>query len=249
MKDLYYWYDMPEPSGITTPEGYADPYELLEAMRYRLRDRWSFMADYDELTSDYAGNFAGHGIGWGLDQEDNTRITWIFKNSPLYPYGVQRGWIIKEINNVDVTPDLLNSGGMYDLIGPPVAGITNTFLFINPSGEEVRIKSTKASFMVNTVFRCDILQLSNGPTGYLVIDGFIDPTGKEMAEAFAYFKANGVKDLILDLRYNSGGDINGASGAQYLSSYIAGSLNRAPWINIKYNDMHPDMFIQRGLNG
>jgi carboxyl-terminal processing protease len=241
MKNFYYWYNMPEPTSITedNKDNYASPFELLEAMRYRALDRWSFVFDYDAMTSEYAGNFAGHGIFIGLDQEGKARISSIYNNSPLYPYGVRRGWIIKKINNVEVTPDLFQNyfEGLDNLLGPPEAGITNTFLFANPLGEEVKIRSTKSEFLVNSVLKSDILQLSSGPTGHLVIDAFIDPTYQEMASAFATFKANGIKDLILDLRYNSGGLVGGALD---LSSYIAASRVGSPWITFRHNDQLSD---------
>jgi len=41
MKEWYYWYDkMP----TVDPEDYADPYELMEALRYKPLDRWSYVA-------------------------------------------------------------------------------------------------------------------------------------------------------------------------------------------------------------
>ncbi len=57
-------------------------------------------------------------------------------------------------------------------------------------------------------------------TGHLVFESFIEPTEDELETAFAFFKANNVKDLILDLRYNSGGYLY---IAQQLASYIAGN--------------------------
>ena len=51
----------------------------------------------------------------------------------------------------------------------------------------------------------DTLNLKTGKTGHLVFDEFIEPSTQELQTAFAFFKAQNVKDLILDLRYNSGG--------------------------------------------
>ena len=43
-------------------ENYTDPYELLEAMRYKTLDKWSFVADYNEFMAEMQGEFVGHGI-------------------------------------------------------------------------------------------------------------------------------------------------------------------------------------------
>ena len=40
---------------------------LLEAMRYKALDRWSFVADYDEFVAMMQGDFVGHGFRIGLD--------------------------------------------------------------------------------------------------------------------------------------------------------------------------------------
>jgi carboxyl-terminal processing protease len=237
MKEFYYWYDMPEAISITTSNkgNYKDPYELLEAMRYQALDRWSFVADYDEFIAEMQGTFVGHGFRIGIDDLENARIAMIYKNSPLYANGVRRGWIIKKINNTDPVPALLN-GTYPDLIGPAQEGVTNIFLFQKPDGTDVTISSTKSTFTVNTVHVAEILQLSSGTTGHLVFDSFITPTSQELAAAFANFKTNNVKDLILDMRYNTGGYLN---IAQTLASYIAGnSIKGSSFAKLQYNNKH-----------
>jgi len=60
---------MPEATSVTdaTKGNYKDPYELLEAMRYKTLDRWSFVADYDQFQAEMNGEFVGHGFRVGLD--------------------------------------------------------------------------------------------------------------------------------------------------------------------------------------
>lgn len=235
MKEWYYWYDlMPN----VTKEDYNDPYDLLEAMRYKIRDRWSFVADYDEFNAQMQGEFVGHGFRIGVDNSGNARIAMIYNKSPLYLEGVRRGWIVKSINGVNVAPILMaNDYVTYtDLIGPGTAGITNTFTFQNPSGEEVIISSTKESFLINSVLLYDTLELSTGVVGHLVFESFIEPSKTELATAFAFFNENNVNDLILDLRYNSGGYLY---IAQALASYIAGnSYQGTLFAKLQYNSLH-----------
>jgi C-terminal processing protease CtpA/Prc len=218
MKEYYYWFNL-MPS--VTKENYADPYEILEALRYREIDKWSFVADYDDFIAEMEGTFVGHGFRIGLDKSLNARIAMIYNNSPLYLEGVRRGWIVKKINGYDIASILLsNDGEAYqNAIGPATAGVTNIFIFQKPDGTEVTISSTKQSFTINTVILYDTLHLSSGITGHLVFESFILPSKEELETAFAFFKANNVQDLILDLRYNSGGYL---SIAQQLANYIAG---------------------------
>jgi len=237
MKDWYYWYRL---MPAVTKEDYDDPYELLDAMRYKDLDRWSFVADYDDFNNQMQGTFVGHGIRIGVDNSENARIAMIYSKSPLYAEGVRRGWIIKKINNIDIAPILISGDrtAYSNLIGPGQAGITNIFLFERPDGTEVTISSTKSSFQVNSVLLFDTLHLSTGVTGQLVFESFITPSSDELATAFAFFKANNIKDLILDLRYNSGGYLY---IAQTLASYIAGdSYQGSVFAKLQYNNKHQE---------
>ena len=238
MNQWYYWYNL---MPVVTKENFVDPYKLMDTMRYKPLDRWSFVADYDEFNAEMLGEFVGHGFRIGLDDSGIARIALIYSESPLYKDGVRRGWIVKKINNIDIAPILQsgNSAAYTDAIGPSTAGITNIFLFQNPAdGNDVTISSTKSNFILNTVLLCDTLNLSSGITGYLVFDSFIQPSFDELATAFAYFKENNVKDLILDLRYNSGGYL---FIAQELASYIAGDAKAGTtFANLQYNNKHQD---------
>jgi C-terminal processing protease CtpA/Prc len=237
MKEWYYWNNL---MPAVVKENYADPYELLDAMRYKSVDRWSFVADYDEFMAEMQGTFVGHGFRIGVDSEAKARIVMIYNNSPLYANGVRRGWIIKKINGVDPAPILISQDAeaYSSLIGPGNPGITNIFIFTKPDGTDVTISSTKSTFQVNTVLVYDTLHLTTGITGHLVFESFITPSSAELATAFAFFKANGIKDLILDLRYNSGGYL---SIAQTLASYIGGDvLQGSVFAKLQYNPDHQD---------
>jgi len=238
MKEWYYWYDlMPN----VTKENYADPYELMDAMRYHPLDRWSFVADYDQFMAEMQGSFVGHGFRIGLDDANTARIAMIYSRSPLYAYGVRRGWIVKKINDTDVAPVLLSQDGTAykNLIGPSEAGVTNKFLFLTPEGKDSVIMSTKASFTINSVLVADTIHLSTGVTaGHMVFESFIAPSEDELATAFSYFATNGVQELILDLRYNGGGYFY---IAQELASYIAGNTyHGSDFIKFIYNSLHQD---------
>jgi C-terminal processing protease CtpA/Prc len=235
MKEWYLWYDvMPD----VNKTNYSDPYKLLEAMRYKQLDRWSFVEDYNTFNKEMGGTFVGHGFRIGLDQAGKARIAMIYNKSPLYAEGVRRGWIVKTINSVDIAAALKsNDATTYNnAIGPATAGVTNNFVFTKPDGTDVNITSSKQSFTVNTVLLYDTLHLKTGITGHLVFEQFIDPTRDELATAFAYFKQTNIKDLIVDMRYNGGGYLD---IAQTLASYIGGNeLSGTTFVKFKYNTKH-----------
>jgi carboxyl-terminal processing protease len=235
VEEWYLWYNL---MPVVTKEDYPDPYKLLDAMRYKTLDRWSYILSEEEYNDQMSGTFVGHGFRIGFDGT-NARIVMIYSNSPLYALGVRRGWIVKTINNTPVAPvlQLNDNGAAYSaLIQPSKAGITNSFVFTRPDGTDLSVSSTKASFTLNTVLLADTLRLSSGVAGHLVFESFFNPAPSELATAFAYFQSMGIKDLILDLRYNTGGDLY---IAQTLASYIAGSARQGTtFAKISFNDKH-----------
>ena len=64
------------------------------------------------------------------------------------------------------------------------------------------------------------LSRSGKKIGYLVYNSFVSKYDKELNEVFAQFKSDGISDLVLDLRYNSGGSVQTAI---YLASMIKGT--------------------------
>jgi C-terminal processing protease CtpA/Prc len=233
MNQYYFWYKL-MPNVVETD--YKDPYTLLDAMEYKTLDRWSFVQTYDQYVAMNTGAFVGHGISLGLDPFNQVRIAQIYHNSPLYSLGVRRGWIVKKLNNTDLAPIFIanNATAYNQLIGASSISVTNTFLFQTPAGKDSTIKSTKSSFTLNTVILADTLHLKSGIAGHLVFDEFIPPSVQELQSAFTYFSQNNVTDLIVDLRYNGGGDLNVLAN---MASYVAGSSKfNTTFLTLTFND-------------
>ena len=234
MNQYYLWYKL---MPVVVNTDYKDPYTLLDAMRYKTLDRWSFVQTYDEYLATSTGSFVGHGISMGLDSLTQTvRIAQIYTRSPLYSKGVRRGWIVKKLNGTDLAPVFIAKDAVTynSLIGTSTAGITNTFLFQTPEGKDSTIVSTKAAFTLNTVILADTLHLKTGITGHLVFDEFIPPSNADLQTAFAYFSLNNINNLIVDLRYNGGGDL---SVLQNMASYVAGAAKfNTTFLTLTYND-------------
>lgn len=234
MKNVYLWYTAMPTVKISDYDG---PDEILEALRFLPRDKWSFVTDYDSFMASMQGTFVGHGIRMSLDNSNNVRVVSLYEGSDLWPKGVRRGWTVLEINDTPIAPILIsgNNTSYNTLLGPSVAGHVNKFLFRKPDGTTVTYSATKSSFTINSVTAAKILDLTSGKTGYLCFETFIDPSEQELNEAFADFKANNVTDLIIDLRYNTGGymDI-----AQQLSSLVmkAGDTTKICY-KLQYNSL------------
>ena len=233
MNEYYFWYNL---MPVVVKTDYKNPADLLDAMEYKTLDRWSFVQTYQEFLNMNQGVFVGHGISMGLDPSNQVRIAQIYSRSPLYPLGVRRGWIVKNINGIDLAHIFISkdSAAYNHAIGHSTVGLINTFLFQTPAGKDTTITSAKDSFKLNTVIFADTLHLKSGITGHLVFDQFIPPSNQELQTAFTYFSQNNIKDLIVDLRYNGGGDLSVLTN---MASYVAGAaqLNK-PFLTLTFND-------------
>jgi len=166
----------------------------------------------------------------------------IYKRSPLYQSGVRRGWIVRSVNGYDIAGIITrgDAAAYNNVMGAGTAGVTNKFIFTKPDGTDVEITSAKSSFDVNSVLFFDTLHLSSGITGQLVFEAFIIPSPAELDTAFRFFEKCGIKDLILDLRYNSGGYLHVAQG---LASEIAGQAvynSGSAFATLQFNDKNLD---------
>jgi len=234
MQTVYLWYNYIPTVKVTD---YPGPDEILDAIRYKPRDRWSFVISWEDYLAMKEGTFVGHGIRMGLDSENNVRVVSLYTGSDLWPGGVRRGWIVKTVNGTPIAPIFISGddAAYNTLLGPSTAGVTNSFTFQRPDGTEVTYSSTKATFTINSVSSPKILDLATGKTGYFAFDTFIEPSEQELDNLFADFKSTGITDLIIDLRYNTGGFMN---IAEQLSSLVMEAADTTKLCySLKYNDL------------
>ncbi len=227
MKNWYLWYDSIPNVDYTK---YSTPDSFLNAIIYKPIDRWSFIITKTQYENEFIqGTYYGHGFAVGLDAQGNIRISVIFNNSDLYTAGVRRGWIISKINGI--TPD---TGNIDNLLGKNIAGLQNTFLFTRSDNTEITITSTKKNITMNMVLYYDTLNVSNKIVGYISFYAFLGNAQTELDSAFNFFKNTNVSELVLDMRYNGGGDLNIADS---LASMIGGNLGaNQTFVTLTYNN-------------
>jgi len=213
---MKYWYlwnrDLPTVNSAI----YSTPDAFLNALRNK-KDRFSFIMDRNEFLNYFnEGTYYGHGISIGADAEGNLRVVFIYNDSPLKEAGVTRGWIIRSINGTLIQPGV----DVTALLGKNEAGVENTFVFIDLQGQEHTITSAKKAVAINSVLYKGVLQAGTKKAGYLVFETFINPSVAELDSAFNFFRSENIDEMIVDLRYNGGGEMN---VAVHLSGLLASS--------------------------
>lgn len=228
MVDWYYWHDeMPR----IDPQMYYSPYEVMEALRYKPLDRWSYITSKEEFEAYYKeSKFIGYGFGSAFDQDGKLRVSFIFNTSDMYLAGVRRSWIIEKINGTNIHSGM----NINPMLGANESGVSNSFLFRRPDGSEVEMTIQKKEVFMNSVLHEEVIEVGGTKVGYMVLKGFTNPTFEELDKTFEFFNSEGIDDLILDLRYNGGGQTDVAN---YLASIIGGEdLTAKPFARYIYNE-------------
>jgi C-terminal processing protease CtpA/Prc len=232
MKKWYLWYDlMPD---VSTGD-YAYPSALLDALLNKPTDRWSYIVSTEVYNSYYQdGEYVGHGFGLKYDADDKLRVTFTYDGTTAQSQGVQRGWELVSINGETITPE----SELDTLLGVDSVGVENSFSFLDLNQQTVNLILTKETVDINSVLYSDVISLDTSTVGYLVYQQFLSTSTTELDDVFSGFLDEGVEDVIVDLRYNPGGDI---TAARHLGSLLAGDYAvKRTFVKLIYNDKNSD---------
>lgn len=154
----------------------------------------------------------------------------VYPDSPAAGKGFARGMIIAELNGEKITAKTLDAA--YASLTSPDGAQTLTVTENRAGAQPVSL--TAGEMYPNPVLRREIIREGADRIGYLVYTGFDAAYDDEVLEAVGSFREAGITDLILDLRYNSGGHV---ISSNMLSTCIAGTAceNRV-FQYYRYND-------------
>lgn len=236
MQQYYYWADQMRVPSST--KGY-DIYTYFDALKVS-RDRWSWMTDgrsYEQSETGVSTSFGFHlkqPINYYRDYD--VYIAYVDKNSPLGKAGVQRGWQLTKIKSFPIK-NYISQGTLNDELKQSA----NSFTFINLDGEEVEMHLSQSSFQSNSVICTKIFDNSNcadlpvgKKVGYINYISFNSSMENEIINAFSQMKDAGVNEMILDLRYNGGGDLDLCTS---VASLLApASADKKTFLHIAHNE-------------
>lgn len=232
MNEMYLWYqEIPE----ITPSNYENPREVLEEIRYE-KDRWSYITSYSSFVQYYQeGAYVGYGFGTKWDATDTLRVSFVFDASPLNEKQITRGWAITEVNGQAPEPgDNIN-----ELLGQSQVGVENQIVFESPGGRLVDTTMAKEELTMNTVLTDTVIQHAGSHVGYFALKSFIDKTPDELTRVFDRFAGENIDELVVDLRYNGGGTME---GSRFMAEFIVNdSREGEPFVKVTHNDKKSGM--------
>lgn len=153
-----------------------------------------------ETTS---GTFGGIGVGIMMDKTTGlATFTTIYEGCPGEAAGFKTGDIVYKVNGEDI------SGMDLDTIVSKIRGEVGTTVEITvyrgENYEEYTGKATRALIENETVYS----EMKEGKIGYIQLTAFEDVSYQQFKDALDELTQQGMKGLIIDLRNNTGGNLN-----------------------------------------
>ncbi len=250
MQTTYLWRDEVFPD-LAAWDMQADPYAQVLGARYHDAagnevDRWTQMApNYDSFVNLVNGvSPATFGMEMQLMYADERKaevvatVLFTYDGGPARAAGLKRGDVIVQVNGVTMTPD-----NYADVLTEGLAGGESVSLTL----KDGRRLSLAAAYMYeNPVGQVRIFDCGGRKAGYLFYSSFTIESCNELISICRDFRNAGVTDLILDLRYNTGGYV---LTEEVLASLIApeASVRAGELLSIDiYNDLVMEILAENG---
>lgn len=226
LAQLQEWYLFPDlldttvnPSYYSTLQDYIDA--LVAPARAASQDRYfTYVTSIAEEDAYYAsGETAGFGVRLGFDYS-SVRLFVIesYETAPGYAAGMDRGTEIVAIgtstSNLQTVSSLYASGGVSavnNALGPSTVGTTRVFQIRQPDSRLLTISVTKQDFELEPLssrYGSKVITNNGRKVGYVNLRTFVNTADPALRQAFANFRAQGITEVIVDLRYNGGGLIS-----------------------------------------
>lgn len=237
MQTYYFWTKQLPAS----PDMTQEPEDFFNSLLYTYNattrpdgDRFSFIAaDAQELEASLSGEGKSTGAEFNLylarqgSDDVIAQILYVLPGSPAEKAGLKRGDIIEQVNGQTLTRS--NYSALLFDQNTMVLGYSN-WQNNQLVKSDKTINITKEIIQENPVLLDSIYTVSGKKIGYLVYNQFIPgPNGStvstydlQLDQIFSQFQAEGINELILDLRYNPGGYV---SSAVNLASLIGKGVN------------------------
>ncbi|MBK9516018.1 MAG: peptidase S41 [Anaeromyxobacter sp.] len=253
-RDWYLFDDLIPAAGLDPADPTQSPQDFLDQLtaeaRAQGKDRgFSYLTTRAE-SSQFFVEGTSQGYGLGLRQVGGTRLllTQVFGGSPAALAGFARGdellAISPTLGGLDLLENqvatLLPAGLLGQALSSGVAGTTRSFRVRRADGALAVRTATTATYSLDPVPDAAAPLILDrgaaGKVGYLMLRTFVGTADPLLRQAAAAFRAAGVTELVIDLRYNGGGRIDVAETFLDLLRAAPGSAD--VMFRFRYNARH-----------
>ena len=233
-------------------EPFDTPMDLYEDLKSS-QDGFSFMtSDYVALENSFAGKSLSNGMKFSLGYIGNTTdvfgiVQYVLPGTSAEEKGIKRGDLFTEIDGLQ-----MNENNLSSLLGRDSytinLGQINDAGYIEMTDQIVSL--TSVEYTENPVLISKVLEVEGINVGYIMYNSFTGNFDSELNAAFTDLKAQGVQELVLDLRYNGGGSVESAVDlASMITGQFEGEIFMKEQWNAKYQRAwDPESYINRFNN-
>lgn len=219
------WYLFPEtlPASLN-PAPYSSVGSYLDALtataRSQRKDRYfTYVTSIAEENAYYnSGSSAGFGFRLAYDSAARRLLTAeSFEGAPALAAGIDRGTEIlaigtsaSNLRTVDAIVTSEGTAGLNAALGTPMVGLTRVLRVSDGAGtRNVTLSATDFEMTpMSSRYGAKVIDDSGRMVGYLNLRTFIHTAEAPLRSAFADFRAQGITEIIIDLRYNGGGALS-----------------------------------------
>ena len=233
MTDKYFWN-----ANLGIPNAAATSMDMyFRSLLFLPADRYSFTQNEAVFTQFFAeGTRTGFGYSLAFTDATQTQlqVRSVEPAGPAAAAGLKRGDTVLSIDGLN--PARIANG---ELPSVTTVGVTRTFSLADVSGTPRVVTMTSRNFVLTPVLTDKIFIAATGAkVGYLAYQEFTPSSVAALGAAFNRFRAGGVTELIVDLRYNGGGSV---VAARTLASLIGGSgIDGQVFAKIRFNAKNTD---------
>jgi len=154
-----------------------------------------------QVNEELEGNFSGIGVQFSI-QNDTVMVVAVISGGPSEKLGILPGDRIIKVNDTTIAGvGITNNDVIHKLRGEKGTHVKVSVMRRNVD-KLIDFDITRGEIPVNSV---DVAYMVTDETGYVKIDRFAQNTYQEFVTALATLKKEGCKNIIVDLRNNSGG--------------------------------------------
>ena len=193
---------------VDEPDTYKLQDEAIAAMMEELDPHSAYVSldDFNEVNDPLLGSFDGIGVQFRLEK-DTIAIVSVIKGGPSEKVGLMAGdRIIYVDDTLAAGVKLTNDDVMHKLKGPKC---TKVRVQVLRRGVEGLLDYTITRAAIPT-YSVDIAYMIDEKTGYLKLSKFSATTASEFKKGVSKLQAEGMEQLVFDLRGNTGGYLNAA---------------------------------------
>ena len=232
------------------PKYEQDSYDFFDKLIYKSEDQWSMLTDdaqaFHNMLDGVSTSF-GYELIWGRFINSTNRyaiVLYVYPGSPAQKAGLKRGDFLVSI---DGNKNLTDANYM-DLYNAPSITLGKAFPLDNgdlaPDPNLVYMEAV--TMYEDPVVKDTVIVKGTHRIGYLCYTNYTLESINRLQEVFTGFKAQGVTDVVLDLRYNGGGY---AETSCVLSSILAPSAvvaRKDIFLTQTWNDVLTAYFKREG---